>query len=228
MQQLLAGYARFKSQVFAQHSRHFAELTYSQEPQALFITCSDSRVMPEMMMQCVPGQIVSLPQCGKSRAATGRGDERCCGHDRVRSASAAGTGHHPLRSFRLLRDACSARRGKAERPAACSLLAVLCRTDGTCFPRRHAGPASVADGGAAERTDGAERACAIAEPAVTPVRCEEPQERQPAHPWLGVRHTDGRDPLSRSAHGEFSASAAKGSVGDREPIRGGDGRLKRA
>jgi carbonic anhydrase len=64
MQQLLAGYARFKSQVFAQHSRHFAELTYSQEPQALFITCSDSRVMPEMIMQCIPGQIVSCRNAG--------------------------------------------------------------------------------------------------------------------------------------------------------------------
>ena len=139
---------RFKSQIFAQHSRQFAELTYSQEPQALFITCSDSRVMPEMMMQCVPGQIVSCRNAGNLVPPP----------EEVTSGVAAtvedavqllGTGHRPLRSFRLLRDACSARRGTAERPATCSLLAVLCRTDGTCFPRRHAGPARVAEGGAA-------------------------------------------------------------------------------
>jgi carbonic anhydrase len=58
MQQLLAGYATFRSKIFPQHSRRFAELTHCQEPEALFITCSDSRVMPEMITQCSPGQLL--------------------------------------------------------------------------------------------------------------------------------------------------------------------------
>jgi carbonic anhydrase len=55
MQQLLEGYARFRSNVFPQHSKLFERLAKGQEPQALFICCSDSRVVPEMVMQCDPG-----------------------------------------------------------------------------------------------------------------------------------------------------------------------------
>jgi len=55
MQQLIDGYARFRSNVFPQHSRLFEQLSKGQQPQALFIGCSDSRVVPEMVMQCDPG-----------------------------------------------------------------------------------------------------------------------------------------------------------------------------
>jgi carbonic anhydrase len=64
MQQLLAGYAIFRSKVFAQHSMQFAELAHCQEPQALFITCCDSRVMPEMIMQSAPGQMLCCRNAG--------------------------------------------------------------------------------------------------------------------------------------------------------------------
>lgn len=64
MQQLLAGYAMFRSEIFARNSRHFAELEYSEEPKALFITCSDSRVMPEMITQCAPGEILCCRNTG--------------------------------------------------------------------------------------------------------------------------------------------------------------------
>jgi carbonic anhydrase len=64
MQQLLAGYATFRSKVFAQHSQQFAELAHCQEPQALFITCSDSRVMPEMITQSAPGQMLCCRNAG--------------------------------------------------------------------------------------------------------------------------------------------------------------------
>jgi carbonic anhydrase len=64
MQQLLAGYAMFRSKVFARHSRHFAELEHYEEPKALFITCADSRVMPEMITQCAPGEILCCRNAG--------------------------------------------------------------------------------------------------------------------------------------------------------------------
>ncbi len=64
MQQLLAGYSTFRSKVFPQHARHFAELAHCQEPEALFITCSDSRVMPEMITQCTPGQLLCCRNAG--------------------------------------------------------------------------------------------------------------------------------------------------------------------
>ncbi|MFL6427483.1 MAG: carbonic anhydrase [Acidobacteriaceae bacterium] len=64
MQQLLAGYSSFRSKVFPQHARRFADLAHGQEPEALFITCSDSRVMPEMITQCAPGQLLCCRNAG--------------------------------------------------------------------------------------------------------------------------------------------------------------------
>ena len=64
MQQLLDGYAMFRSRVLGDYSRHFAELASCEEPRALFITCSDSRVMPEMIMQCAPGELLCCRNTG--------------------------------------------------------------------------------------------------------------------------------------------------------------------
>src|SRR3984885_10694676 len=64
MEQLIAGYATFRSKVFAQHARRFAELAHCQEPQVLFITCSDSRVMPEMITQVAPGEMLCCRNAG--------------------------------------------------------------------------------------------------------------------------------------------------------------------
>jgi carbonic anhydrase len=64
MQRLLEGYARFRSNVFPQHSTLFASLAKGQRPHALFITCSDSRVMPEMIMQCEPGDLFPCRNAG--------------------------------------------------------------------------------------------------------------------------------------------------------------------
>jgi len=57
MQQLIDGYARFRSNIFPQQSGLFEKLAKGQQPQALFICCSDSRVVPEMIMQSDPGTL---------------------------------------------------------------------------------------------------------------------------------------------------------------------------
>lgn len=64
MQQLIDGYTRFRSQVYPRHSQLFQSLAKGQQPEALFICCSDSRVMPEMMMQCEPGVIFPIRNAG--------------------------------------------------------------------------------------------------------------------------------------------------------------------
>lgn len=64
MQQLIDGYTRFRSQVYPQHSQLFQQLAKSQQPQALFICCSDSRVMPEMMTQSEPGVLFPIRNAG--------------------------------------------------------------------------------------------------------------------------------------------------------------------
>lgn len=64
MQRLIDGYSRFRTKVFPKHSRLFAKLAGGQKPQALFIACSDSRVMPEMVMQCDPGDLFPCRNAG--------------------------------------------------------------------------------------------------------------------------------------------------------------------
>jgi carbonic anhydrase len=64
MQQLIDGYTRFRSQVFPQHAELFEKLSKGQQPQALFICCSDSRVMPEMIMQAQPGVLFPIRNAG--------------------------------------------------------------------------------------------------------------------------------------------------------------------
>src|ERR1700712_3127594 len=64
MERLLAGYARFRNQVFPTHKTLFEKLAHGQQPEALFITCSDSRVMPELMLQAEPGQIFPIRLAG--------------------------------------------------------------------------------------------------------------------------------------------------------------------
>ena len=64
MQRLIDGYARFRSKVYPQHAKLFERLSKGQQPQALFICCSDSRVMPEMVMQCDPGDLFPCRNAG--------------------------------------------------------------------------------------------------------------------------------------------------------------------
>jgi carbonic anhydrase len=64
MQRLIEGYARFRAKVYPQHSKLFEGLAKGQQPQALFICCSDSRVMPEMITQCDPGVLFSCRNAG--------------------------------------------------------------------------------------------------------------------------------------------------------------------
>ncbi len=64
MQRLIEGYSRFRHKIFPQHSQLFEKLASGQKPHALFIACSDSRVMPEMVMQCDPGDLFPCRNAG--------------------------------------------------------------------------------------------------------------------------------------------------------------------
>ena len=57
MKHLLEGIARFQTEVFP-HQRHlFQRLANKQQPGAMFITCADSRVVPELITQTEPGEL---------------------------------------------------------------------------------------------------------------------------------------------------------------------------
>ncbi|HUB17571.1 MAG TPA: carbonic anhydrase [Acidobacteriaceae bacterium] len=57
MQRLLQGYARFRREVFPERRSHFRLLADSQHPEILFITCADSRVVPDLIFQTEPGDM---------------------------------------------------------------------------------------------------------------------------------------------------------------------------
>ena len=57
MQRLLQGYARFRRDVFPQHRDRFRLLAERQQPDVLFITCADSRVVPDLILQTEPGDM---------------------------------------------------------------------------------------------------------------------------------------------------------------------------
>lgn len=64
MKQLLEGIQRFQKNVFPQHQMLFRDLSLNQKPQALLITCSDSRIVPEMLTQTAPGDLFICRNAG--------------------------------------------------------------------------------------------------------------------------------------------------------------------
>jgi len=64
MRKLVDGIHRFQSGVFGEQKDLFARLSRGQEPDALFITCSDSRVSPTLITQTVPGDLFILRNAG--------------------------------------------------------------------------------------------------------------------------------------------------------------------
>lgn len=64
MQKLVAGIHRFQAGVFGAQKDLFARLSQGQEPDALFITCSDSRISPTLITQTVPGDLFILRNAG--------------------------------------------------------------------------------------------------------------------------------------------------------------------
>jgi carbonic anhydrase len=98
MQKLVEGIHRFQQEIFAAQQRLFQRLADGQHPQALFITCSDSRIDPNLLTQTEPGELFILrnagnivppygPQCGGEAATIeyavsvlGVRDIVVCGH----------------------------------------------------------------------------------------------------------------------------------------------------
>jgi carbonic anhydrase len=54
---ILKGLSRFQKRVYPKHRDLFQKLALGQRPEALFITCADSRIDPSMLMQTKPGEL---------------------------------------------------------------------------------------------------------------------------------------------------------------------------
>ena len=65
MDRLIEGFARFREDVLPRQSALYETLAREgQKPQALVISCSDSRVMPEVFTQCEPGSMFVTRNAG--------------------------------------------------------------------------------------------------------------------------------------------------------------------
>jgi len=77
MKKLMEGLAEFQQHVYPRHRELFERLKKNQDPSTLFITCSDSRVVPNMILQADPGELFIIRTAGNMvppyKAARGGG-----------------------------------------------------------------------------------------------------------------------------------------------------------
>jgi carbonic anhydrase len=57
MERLIQGFEEFRRDMTSEHRELFARLASGQTPHTMFITCADSRIMPELMFNAQPGDL---------------------------------------------------------------------------------------------------------------------------------------------------------------------------
>src|SRR5271169_6032683 len=64
MRKLILGIVDFRERLLPQYAERFRDLSHGQSPDALFITCSDSRVVPDLLVSTDPGDLFTLRNVG--------------------------------------------------------------------------------------------------------------------------------------------------------------------
>lgn len=64
MQKLIQGLHHFQTTIFGSQRELFERLAQGQSPEVLFITCSDSRINPNLITQTEPGELFILRNAG--------------------------------------------------------------------------------------------------------------------------------------------------------------------
>lgn len=64
MDKIIQGVLSFQQSDYKEHKDLFGELAHSQSPKVLFITCSDSRIDPNMLTQSKPGDLFICRNAG--------------------------------------------------------------------------------------------------------------------------------------------------------------------
>jgi len=57
MKNLLNGVIKFKNDFFEEHKEIFQEISNAQHPHTLYIGCSDSRIVPNLITKTMPGEV---------------------------------------------------------------------------------------------------------------------------------------------------------------------------
>lgn len=71
MQKLVQGIHNFQENIFSTHRELFERLASGQSPEALLITCSDSRISPSLITQSEPGDLFIVRNAGNLVPAHG-------------------------------------------------------------------------------------------------------------------------------------------------------------
>jgi carbonic anhydrase len=111
MSTLIDGFRKFHEQAYPARRELFHQLAHSQSPDTLFIACSDSRVVPELVTQREPGELFVIrnagnivPEAGKAPGGVSATVEYAvailqvrdivvCGHSDCGAMTALATGH---------------------------------------------------------------------------------------------------------------------------------------
>lgn len=64
MKRIIEGLLKFQREIYPKKVDLFASLASGQRPRALFITCGDSRIVPDLMMQTNPGELFIIRNAG--------------------------------------------------------------------------------------------------------------------------------------------------------------------
>lgn len=77
MQKLIEGHKKFLAEVFPERKSHFHLLAESQAPAWLFITCSDSRIVPDLILGSEPGDLFITRNAGNVVPVAGHDVDGC-------------------------------------------------------------------------------------------------------------------------------------------------------
>lgn len=72
MDKLIMGIVEFREKMLPQYSKQFSKLALAQTPDALFITCSDSRVVPDLLASTHPGDLFTMAAPREQRSVSPR------------------------------------------------------------------------------------------------------------------------------------------------------------
>lgn len=71
MDRLIEGVSKFQNEVFPKYRELYEQLANAQLPETLFITCADSRIVPDLITQTKPGELFICRNAGNMVPAYG-------------------------------------------------------------------------------------------------------------------------------------------------------------